>query len=309
MIYKDLLKIYGIYKLTSPSGKVYIGQTYNLYKRLNTYRLARCKQQRHLYNAIIKYGFENFIIEILFKSNYFYGIENSLNHAETYFINLYDSIKCGYNIRGGGENNSISDETKLLMSKAALGRKFTDEHKSNLSKAKSGIKLSEDHINKIIKSNTGKKRSKESIANVMAGRNLKSIYKYSLNGKFIEKYDSISIAASEINIHRAAIETSIIRNGTCGGYVWKYEYLGDEIEVDSKWTNTRYKKVKRNGSLARQVLQFDLDGNFVAEHPSVAIAASSVRLRKNSLSGCLNGKYLTSRNYKWIYKYPQINKK
>lgn len=303
IIYKDLFNIYGIYKLTSPSGKVYIGQTYNLYKRFCTYRRGRCKLQRHLYNAIMKYGWENFTAEILFRSNYYNGIKESLNHAETYFINLYDSINNGYNIRGGGGNNSISEETKLLMSKAALGRKFTDEHRANLSKAFKGRKLSEEHIAKIVEKNTGKKRSAEYVKKMSESRTVKELYKYSIDGVFVCKYNSILSAANELKIEREAIVSSINRNGTSGGFVWKYEYLGDKIYIEPKWTNARYKKSKRNGSLSRQVLQFDLDGNFVAEHISVAAAAKSVGLRKNSLSGCLNGKYLTSRNYKWTYKY------
>ena len=46
----------GIYKLTSPSGKCYIGQSINLDKRLNMYRLLHCKAQTHLYRALLKYG-------------------------------------------------------------------------------------------------------------------------------------------------------------------------------------------------------------------------------------------------------------
>lgn len=301
--YKHFSGIYGVYKLTSPSGKIYIGQSYNIYKRLMAYKSARCKQQRHLYNAIIKYGFENFDIEILFRSNYYNGIIDSLNHAETYFINLYDSINNGYNIRGGGGNNSISEETKLLMSKVALGRKFTPEHKSNLKKAFVGRKMTKEQIEKISKSNMGKKVAIETIQKILNSKNLMCIYKYSLNGKFIKKYESISQAAIEHGIHRASIENCAKRNGTSSGYVWKYEYIGDVIEINSEWLNKKFKKNKRNGSLCRPVLKFDLNGNFVAEFKSVKEAAESVGLKRNSLSLCLNGNSKISAKHKWIYKY------
>lgn len=48
-----------IYKITSPSGRVYIGQTGLLKKRINAYKHARCRKQRKLYNSIVKYGWIN----------------------------------------------------------------------------------------------------------------------------------------------------------------------------------------------------------------------------------------------------------
>jgi len=46
----------GIYKLTSPSGKCYIGQSVNLEKRILSYARRDCVFQTKIYNAICKYG-------------------------------------------------------------------------------------------------------------------------------------------------------------------------------------------------------------------------------------------------------------
>ena len=54
-----------IYKLTSPSGKIYIGQTQCLYKRFQDYR--KPKANEYLMKAILKYGLENITVEILEK--------------------------------------------------------------------------------------------------------------------------------------------------------------------------------------------------------------------------------------------------
>ena len=54
----------GIYKITSPSGKVYVGQSVNIERRLKEYKILKCKKQVKLYNSFIKYGFENHKIEI-----------------------------------------------------------------------------------------------------------------------------------------------------------------------------------------------------------------------------------------------------
>lgn len=46
----------GIYKLTSPSGKSYVGQSINIEKRLNRYRIMQCNGQPGIFRAIKKYG-------------------------------------------------------------------------------------------------------------------------------------------------------------------------------------------------------------------------------------------------------------
>jgi group I intron endonuclease len=48
-----------IYRLTSPSGKVYIGQTKHLSERMSSYRNLKCKPQLKLYRSLLKYGFDN----------------------------------------------------------------------------------------------------------------------------------------------------------------------------------------------------------------------------------------------------------
>lgn len=98
----------GIYKLTSPSGKCYIGQSIQIERRLRTYERLDCKNQTALYGALNKYGWENFTVEIL------WGIDNPekardihkvLDALEIAYIRFYNSIENGYNIREGGANN------------------------------------------------------------------------------------------------------------------------------------------------------------------------------------------------------------
>ena len=48
-------KVY-IYKITNPSGKIYIGQTINLNNRIKYYISYKCKRQALLYNSLIKYN-------------------------------------------------------------------------------------------------------------------------------------------------------------------------------------------------------------------------------------------------------------
>ena len=49
----------GIYKITSPSGKIYIGRSYRIKERWRTYRRMDCKDQNKLFASFFKYGVDN----------------------------------------------------------------------------------------------------------------------------------------------------------------------------------------------------------------------------------------------------------
>ena len=82
----------GIYKLTSPSGKTYIGQSICIRERFSKYKRMNCEDQPKLHNALKKYGVNNFIYEIIEICS-----RNMLDEREKYYIAQYDSIKNGYN--------------------------------------------------------------------------------------------------------------------------------------------------------------------------------------------------------------------
>lgn len=46
----------GIYKITSPKQRIYIGQSTNIKKRFNHYNRLLCEKQRILYRSFLKYG-------------------------------------------------------------------------------------------------------------------------------------------------------------------------------------------------------------------------------------------------------------
>lgn len=55
----------GIYKITNPKGKVYIGQSWDIKDRKRVYQRCECKGQQKIYNSIKKYGWKNHIHEIV----------------------------------------------------------------------------------------------------------------------------------------------------------------------------------------------------------------------------------------------------
>ena len=90
-----------IYKITCLStGKCYIGKTIRpLAERMRNH-FSGYDSCRKLNEAINKYGKDNFIVEVI-ASNIPY---NELDQLEVFYINEYNSVKDGYNIKYGNSN-------------------------------------------------------------------------------------------------------------------------------------------------------------------------------------------------------------
>ena len=61
------IKIGVIYKYTSPSGKIYVGQTINEASRKNKHKSETSKSDTYFGKAIRKYGWENLKYETIIK--------------------------------------------------------------------------------------------------------------------------------------------------------------------------------------------------------------------------------------------------
>lgn len=133
----------GIYKITSPSNKIYIGQSWNIQERFKVYNRLSCKSQVKLYNSLLKYSVEKHKFEIIHKLPD--DIEQEiLNDYEVLYCNLYKD--CGVevlNIRECGSKGQLSEETKKKISNSLFGKTHTKERRKNMSIAKKGRKLSQ----------------------------------------------------------------------------------------------------------------------------------------------------------------------
>lgn len=99
----------GIYKITNQvNNKVYIGQSVRIEKRWEEHKrkpfLEKSEDYNYpLYQAIRKYGLENFTFEIIEECP-----QEELNSKEEYYIGLYESFppsnNKGYNQTPGGGN-------------------------------------------------------------------------------------------------------------------------------------------------------------------------------------------------------------
>ena len=85
------------------NNKVYIGQTTNTVQYRFAQHLTNADleyKNGHLYNAMKKYGKENFYVETIEEVS-----NKNLNEREIYWIAYYDSFNNGYNSTIGGEGN------------------------------------------------------------------------------------------------------------------------------------------------------------------------------------------------------------
>jgi hypothetical protein len=156
----------GIYKITSPSNKVYIGQSTDIIKRFSQYNKIHCKNQKKIYHSLLKYGIKNHCFEVIEECN-----TCDLNERERYWQDHYDVINNGLNCKltnTKDRSGLLSEETKDKIREKAKGRKLSEETKnkiSNLNKGRKGAMSGKTHSEetklKISKSGIGKKRSEE----------------------------------------------------------------------------------------------------------------------------------------------------
>jgi group I intron endonuclease len=165
-----------VYKITNKTnGECYIGQTTNLPKyRFNTYHGLKCIKQPKLYNALKKYGPDNFTYESIDTTAI---DQTTLNNLEIHYILQCDSMNNGYNCDPGGHGRGkrLSEETRHKLSMAAIGRKRSKESIEKSALGIRGRERSEETRRKISESNKGKKHSEETrhkLSLIFTGRKL-----------------------------------------------------------------------------------------------------------------------------------------
>lgn len=252
-------KPFCVYLHTSPSNKYYVGITCNK----PTWRWGRngvkYKNNEHFWNAIQKYGWENFKHEIIAGNLN----ENEAKKLEIELIERFQSNnpQYGYNHTKGGDGIygykkpeeqikrgwKHTEETKRKMSEIAKERYVIKEnngmygkhHKAETIELMRNKTFSEETRQKIsekaklrvgeLNSHYGKKHSEETkklISNINKGRKgrTKIILQYSLEEEFLNEYNSLKEASDKLRINMGHIsECCNGKRPQAGGYKWKYK--------------------------------------------------------------------------------------
>lgn len=267
-----------IYKLKSPSGKCYVGQTIDINKRFSDYKtFHHCQHQKILFSAIKKYGWDSFekeIIETIENDNKKL-LQEELNLLEIYYIELYDTINNGYNICRGGNQYR-------------LGVKESEEQRQK--KRDAWTQERRQLRSEIWKSDINpRKNNKSPQINTE-----KAINQYTLDGVYLRTWKSTAEAAREHNEFWPQNITKCCKGKikSAYNYIWKYTSdcnSTENIEGISRINNGKPIPVK----------QYSLENVFIKEWPSMSEASESLSISIHNISSCCKGGRKSAGGFIW----------
>jgi len=232
-----------IYKITSPTNRIYIGQSINFLKRLGEYkRCARYAYDSIAINSIKKYGFEAHTFEIIEE------VENSLlSEREIFWIKELNTYwkdnERGMNMTRGGEagcGSWIHDiERRKRQSKrfSGKGNPFYGKTRSKEWRDKKSKEVSEYNLK------VGKKIPEWG---VKKGRLLvmKPVLCYDSRGTFIKEFASYTDAGKSIGVAPSRVWESMSgRRSQCSGWHFREKIQNYPLIIDV--SNAKKQTVKR----------------------------------------------------------------
>lgn len=268
-----------IYKITSPSGRIYVGQTFDMRKRLNSHRHSmKSKRGKHilLINSFNKYGFDEHEFEII------EIIENcdaiTLNERESYWIkklntfNMDNIMGMNMTLGGEGQRGKLDERRKEIVTNNLFkqghpfkGKHHTEENKRLASERAKERNLREGRL--IPKWGIEKGRLKILIP----------VLCYDVEGNFIKEYSSGVEASKDLNIHLHASTDSIYRNKCIDGkYYFRKKTDNYPLKIETKG------KILK--SVKRKVLYLDKELNVIKEYPSALEASEELKVPKTTIN-------------------------
>lgn len=311
----------GIYKITSPTNRIYIGQSVNIKKRFIEYRCLNCKKQPGLFNSLTKHGVENHIFEIIEECP-----KELLNERERYWQDYYKVIINGLNCVLTEVNELpfvISENTRLLKSQSKIKNNL-DNIKENIYqfdlegnfikvwKNRTEVKLFYKNINSsnlhrcLADNQNGimlngfiwslnkfvTKEHLEKVKNLLIKKDNQIINQYSLNGVFIKQWSNQKEIFRNLNI---VVQQCVNhRNKQAKGFIWKSKnyILTDEDILEASKCKDRTDIVRL---LQTTVYQYSMKG-------LVKTWDNQKQIKKElnyNISRCLKNERYTLYKYVW----------
>lgn len=151
----------GVYKITSPTGRIYIGQSLDIKRRWKQHKKCDHKTSYtvKLFRSFLKYGVSNHIFEILEECSI-----DLLNDRERYWQEFYNSasvnnLNC-FLVQTSSkrrEGQIISDKQKAQISLVHKGKKYSAETRQKIKDARAKQIITIEH-RKSISDNSGSAR-------------------------------------------------------------------------------------------------------------------------------------------------------
>lgn len=311
---------YTVYKLTSPSNKVYIGITGQPIKS----RWANGKGYKccpAIFKAINKYGWDNIQKEILYE-----GLtEEHAKFIEVFLIGSYKSNdkRYGYNLTEGGEGTSgriVSEETRRIISEKNKGKKLTEEQKEHLRQINLGKRQSEETKRKRSESMKGKKHPHKRVLSEKERKRLSDNFKGTNNPlarkviclETLKVYDTATQAQKETGATKiTACCKHYYKHKSSAGLHWEYydESISDQEYksilqrlIKEEYENKHHppseenrKKISERSSIPVICVEIGTIFN------SMEDACRKYNISKANLCNCCKGKRRTAGGFHWEY--------
>jgi len=257
-----------IYKITSPTNKIYIGQSINCDNRKTYYRTLNCKGQPKLYHSLQKHGWENHMFEIIEHTNI-------PNEREIYWINYYNSVNNGLNCSLGGSGGGYkSSETKQKISQSMKGKntwstggynkKPVLQYTTNGGFIKEWNNSSSPKINNI--SNCARGVSKSAGGYIW-------IFTCDFTPELLEERVNKCKVNNNLGKQKSLSHKCNLQKAKLGAY-----------------------------KTGKQILQYTIEGEFIKEWESCKNASQTLNISKSSISSNLKKRYKSAGGYIWKYK-------
>ena len=287
----ELNKTFYVYMYTSPSGKHYVGRTCNPQKIRSQTNGVGYRGSTAFWNAIQKYGWDNFEYEVLEEN-----IKcEDIDERENYWINYYHSStdENGYNLKKPNHTCKIfSEEARKRMSESQRKRDnstyhhghLSEEHRKSISKALKGKMVGEKNPSYgrvvVVSEETRKKLSKSSSIPVM---------QFDMNGNYIQTFKSRREAGKVLNIPEKNISACCSgRHKSAYGYQWCN--IGEQNKI---------RKYKSSVETIGNIVQ--IKNNYIINiYKNARVASKELNFCFSTIYRCLNGQYKTAYGYQWL---------
>lgn len=245
---------------------------------------------KHFYNAIQKYGWDNIEHEIVAEhltKDEAYAMERALIKELNCFNTIY-----GYNQNSGGDgchDHIYTEEQKKEISLRVSGTNNPFYGKKHSEQSKNLISL--NHYNCSGGNNSASKKT----------------YQFTLNGEFVAVYDCCKYASKVIGTSSNNLCIKIKNNKPINGFLFMYE---DNVILlnDGSYKIKEYKytpKEKSKAYCCKEVYQFDIDGRFIKRYESCQAASEETNVLRRTISDNAKNKRKQVKNGNYIWRYKE----
>lgn len=267
-----------IYKITSPTGRLYVGQTKHIARRINLYKYKIVKnvgwKNAMIMNSLQKYGWAAHKFEIIEECG-----DEQLSEREKFWIKelntyCFDNPR-NMNMSRGGEDGAKPWMHDLERRKQQSER-FTGE--GNPFYGKTHTPEQREKKSKQVSEYNKKIGWQVPEWGVEKGRDIvrKPIVCYDRNGEFVKEFNCARTASKEMELEHTSISMCCnLKRTHVGGYVFRYKTENYPMKIDVG--------VLKEQAVRKPVLWLDKNGEVKFEFESPEEASNFTLVPKTTI--------------------------